>query len=319
MADIVANAGNVSRQTFPFMKLPPELRLVVYDFAMRSYLEDIERTKFLQCGPPKVGVSPETRNKWREAKMLEMAELRRRRKSKAAPYLGALALLHTNRIVYWESFDTMGDLVERCRKANFAFMWKAWKAVLGRNSQTADLLSYEHNKLMAVWSHMKMVSDSFSNAHTRKFSNDFYVNLHGALHGQAIQSAPSTTDSDRSTESAAEISRGATLVAAVKYFPGICASIQRRLENGDGVRTSFKAEVKLRADWEITNDEVAIMIKGVAALGASLKNIRGPDCDKRFRQFRVVKRKSRPKGYRSVTSCDPPRTWLSTDEMDTGP
>jgi len=69
------------------------------------------------------------------------------------------------------------------------------------------------------------------------------MNFHGALHGQAIQSAPSTTDSNISTESAAEISRGATLVAAVKYFPGICASIQRRLEGGDGVRTSFKAEI----------------------------------------------------------------------------
>jgi len=61
------------------------------------------------------------------------------------------------------------------------------------------------------------------------------------------------------------------------------------------------------------------MIKGVAALGASLETIRGPDCDNRFRQFRVVKRKSRPKRYRSATSCDMPRTWLSTDKMDTGP
>ena len=105
----------------------------------------------------------------------------------------------------------------------------------------------------------------------------------------------------------------------MKHFPKIYDGIQDRLEGGDGVRTAFKAQVKDRVKWEITNDEVAIMIKGVAALGASLKTIRGPDCDNRLRQFKVVKRKSRPKRYRSKTSCDLPMTWLSSDEMDTGP
>jgi hypothetical protein len=108
-------------------------------------------------------------------------------------------------------------------------------------------------------------------------------------------------------------------MAAVKYFPNIYASIQRRLEDGAGVRTSFKAQVRLLVGWEITNDEVAIMIKGVAALGASLKNIRESNCGNRLRDFRVVKRKSTSKRSRSNTSCDEPRTWLSTDEMDTGP
>lgn len=110
MADAVANLGNGQEPTSPFMKLPPELRLIVYEFAMRSYLQEIERTKFLQCGAPGIGVSLETENKRREAMTLEVAEIRRKRRTKAAPYLGALALLHTSRTVYWESYKTMLDL-----------------------------------------------------------------------------------------------------------------------------------------------------------------------------------------------------------------
>lgn len=258
-----------------------------------------------------------------EARALEVAEFEGKRTSQAAPYLGDLALLHTSKMVYWESYNAMRDLVSCHRAARFGIMAKAYvpmsKAIWGQDSQLARLLRYEHDETEAIWAYMTMISKSFSNTYPRHLSDYLAVTFHGNLHGRASKSAQSTTDADENTDSEAGIAWDATLTAAVKYFPNIYASIQRRLEGGDGVRTSFKAEVKLRADWEITNDEVAIMIKGVAALGASLKTIRGPDCDNRLRQFKVVKRKSRPKRYRSKTSCDLPMTWLSSDEMDTGP
>ena len=287
--------------------------MIVYEFAMRSYLQDIERTKFLQCGPPEIGVSLETENKRREAMTLEVAEIKRKRKMKAAPYLGALALLHTSRTVFWESYKTMLDL-ERChRSAQYENMQQAgrrWRL----SRQMGDLLDYETESMTAIWSFMLMVENSFGKTLDRRVSfNDIL------LREQALQSPPSTTTSDESARAAAEIRREATLMSAVKCFPQICDKIQCGLEGGAGVRTAFKAEVKSLIRWEITNNDVDIMIKGIAALGASLKTIRGSDCSNRLRNFRVVKRKSRPKRHRSKTSCDPPKTWLSSDEMDTGP
>ena len=69
MADTTTNLGNGQQQTLPFMKRPPELRLIMYDLAMRNCLEDIDRTKFLQCGPPETGVSLETENKPRKGRL----------------------------------------------------------------------------------------------------------------------------------------------------------------------------------------------------------------------------------------------------------
>ena len=122
MTDAVANLGNGLQQPFPFMKLPAELRLVVYELAMRSHLEDIDRTKFLHCGPPGIEVSLEAANKMRDARTLEVAEFERRTKSQAAPYLGALALLHTSNMVYWESYHAMQELVESHLSARFDIM-----------------------------------------------------------------------------------------------------------------------------------------------------------------------------------------------------
>lgn len=187
---------------------------------------------------------------------------------------------------------------------------KRW--ILARTTQTPDL-EYEHESMTAVWSFMLMVDKSFTETLDRR------VSLNDILHEQAIQSAPSTTKSDESAGAAAEISREATLMSAVKYFPEICAKIQRQLEGGAGVRTAFKTEVESHVRWKITNNDVDIMIKGIAALGASLKTIRGSDCSNRLQSFRVAKRKSRPKRRRCKTSCDPPKTWLSSNEMDTGP
>lgn len=247
---------------------------------------------------------------------LEVAEIKRKRTTKeAAPYLGVLALLHTSRTVFWESYKTMLDL-ERChRSAQYENMRQAMRRCrLSRIRQMDDLLVYEAESMTAIWSFMLMVENSFGNTLDRRVSfNDIL------LREQAIQSALSKTKPDESARAAAEIRREAMLMFAVKYFPQICDKIQCGLEGGAGVRTAFKAEVKSLVRWEITNNDVDIMIKGIAALGASLETIRGSDCSNRLRSFKVVKRKSRPKRRRSKTSCDPPKTWLSSDEMDTGP
>jgi hypothetical protein len=320
MANTTVSLGNGQRQTFPFMKLPPELRLIVYELAMRSYLEEIDRTKFLQCGPPELGVSAEAENKRQEAMTLEKAEIVRKRDSKAAPYLGVLALLHTSKMVCWESYDIMSDLAKCHYWARSESMKDARMHILSWDDmQSRNLLEYEYEVMTAIWSFMVMVSKSFRTAFSRYLKDYRSMLVHGHLHGQATQPAPSITNSVGSTRSAAEISREPTLLAAVKHFPKIYGKIQHRLESGDGVRTSFKAEIKDRVNWEITNDEVAIMIKGVAALGASLKTIRGSNCGEKFRGFRVAKCKSRSKQRRTKTSCDLPKTWLSSDEMDTGP
>jgi hypothetical protein len=149
--------------------------------------------------------------------------------------------------------------------------------------------------------------------------DNFSVVFNGNLYGRAKQSTLSPTNSDQLTRPVVETSRGATLVAAVEGFPKMCAMIQCRLEDGDGVRTSFKTGVQKSVGWKITDHDVHIMIRNIAALGASLKTIRGSNCSSGRRSFRVVKKKSRPKRYRSNTSRSLPRTWLSSDEMDTGP
>jgi len=323
MTDAVANLGNGLQQSFPFMKLPAELRLVVYELAMRSHLEDIDRTKFFQGGPPGIEVSLEAANKMREARKLEVAEFERRTESQAAPYLGALALLHTSKMVYWESYHAMRDLVEPHRSARWDISWEAFwrmlRASFGGNKHTADLLKYEHDEMSAIWSYLGMVNRSFSKTVDRWSSNYYSVCFHGNLYGGAKRPAKSTTKAGGSTRSAAVICRDGALADAVKYFPGICDKIQKRLEGGAGVRTAFKAEVQERVRWKITDEDVAIMIDGITALGHALETIRGPDPSNKLRSFRVIKHKSRPKRRLSRISCDSPKTWLSTDEMDTGP
>jgi hypothetical protein len=163
MADIMVNLGNGLQQAFPFMKLPPELRLVVYGLAILSHLEDIERTRFLQCRPPAIGVSLETKNKMRKARTLEAYKLQFRSSSKAAPYPGELALLHTSRLVYWESYNAMKDLIERHVSARRDAVGKARELVFRarRDGQTVDLLEYEADVMLIILSSTKMVDNSF--------------------------------------------------------------------------------------------------------------------------------------------------------------
>jgi hypothetical protein len=317
MADTGVNIGNGMQQIFPFMKLPPELRLVVYELAILSHLEDIEHTRFLQCRPPAIGASLETRNRIRKARILEENELRLKSRSKASPYFGALALLHTSIIVYWESYNAMNGIIKRHISARQDSVDKA-KMLMFRaqwGGQTADLQEYEADVMSTILSSTRMVHNSLSKTFRRWVEINFSVVSNGNLYGRARQLAQSPTNSDQLTRSVVETSRGATLVAAVKGFPEMCAIIQCRLEGGDGVRTSFTTGVQKSVGWKITEHDVDIMIKDIAALGATLRTIRGSNCSGGRRSFRVVKHKSRPKRHQSNTSRGLLRTWLSSDEM----
>ena len=319
MADTTANLGNGLQQTFPFMKLPPEIRVVVYELAIRDHCRQIDKTNPIRC-PRSVNELPlDAQLEILDSKKHEATNLMSKSESKAAPYLGALALLHISKLVYWESYNAMHDIVKKHISASNA----DWAEIFETLSKPfiLEILSARYFLYagIAEVSLEKMVEKSLSNTFPRYYKALKSTVTHGTLHGQAIQRARSITNSVGSTRSAAEISREAKLLAVVKHFPKIYDGIQDRLEGGDGVRTAFKAQVKDRVKWEITNDEVAIMIKGVAALGASLKIIWGSNRRNRLREFRVVKHKPRSKRHRSNTGCDLPRTWLSSDDMDTGP
>lgn len=72
-------------EPFPFMRLPPELRLIVYDFAVHAITDPI---MFSDSG--------------------EVQELQ--------PYRGALALLHTSKHIRQESCDDMWLHAFRCSR-----------------------------------------------------------------------------------------------------------------------------------------------------------------------------------------------------------
>jgi len=306
-----AQAANGLRQPFPFMKLPPELRLTVYEVAIRSHLEDIERTTILQC-------STMTEKDLGEARKLMVAEIMDSDMGKPAqptPYLGVLALLHTSKLVYRESCNIMHNLADRVHKARFG---DGLRNRLTQASRDRDAAISCHVFLTSE-ALMEKVQKSISNARSRSLHIWIPSSFHSKQNEQAAQSAPSTTNPDGSTDTATGTGEDATRMAALKYLPDICAGIQRRIEGGAGVRTSFKAEVRFLVGRDIIDHDVDIMIKGVAALGASLKVIRRKHCSKRLRGSRVAEHKSRAKRHRSSASCDSPRTWLSADEMDTGP
>lgn len=75
--------ASLDQEPFPFMRLPPELRLMVYQFALRNITDPI-------MFPP----SGEAQ--------------------KPQPYRGALALLHTNKFIRDESHSTMWYKTHRC-------------------------------------------------------------------------------------------------------------------------------------------------------------------------------------------------------------
>ena len=198
MADTGVNIGNGMQQIFPFMKLPPELRLVVYELAILSHLEDIERTRFLQCRPPGIGASLETRNRMRKARILEEHELRLKSRSKASPYLGVLALLHTSIIVYWESYNVMNGIIKRHISARQDAVDEA-KMLMFRaqwGGQTADLQEYEADVMSTILSSTRMVHNSLLKTFRRWVEINFSVVSNGNLYGRARQLAQSPTSSD---------------------------------------------------------------------------------------------------------------------------
>ena len=104
---------------------------MVYELGTRSFLEDTERTKSLQCGPPVIGMSLQSGNKMQETKALEVAELDRGKEFKA--------------------HYAMQDLIRSHCSARFDVMWEAGKRLLlDKRTQTADLLEHEHEEMTAI-------------------------------------------------------------------------------------------------------------------------------------------------------------------------
>ncbi|KAM0711923.1 hypothetical protein Q7P35_001293 [Cladosporium inversicolor] len=238
MTEAAANLGDGLEQTYPFVKLPPEIRLVVYELAIRDHFEDIENTDHLLCGKSIVGMSVDTVAEMLHARRLEATDLTRKSEGMAASYLGALALLHTSKLVYRESYNAMHGLVKRHISARNDVWAERFEWRLRPYIVKVQKLRYEFYEVIAWFSLRNMVDDSFQNTFSRYMEDCESMRAHGNLHGQAKRSAPIATNPRRSTDSATQISREATLMAAAKYFPNIYASIQRRLGGRDGVRTS---------------------------------------------------------------------------------
>jgi hypothetical protein len=76
--------GERLQRTFPFMQLPPELRVMVYKFALQDVVDPI-----LSSDPGDV--------------------------KRPEPFRGALALLHTSRLLRWESCRPMQRIVQAHR------------------------------------------------------------------------------------------------------------------------------------------------------------------------------------------------------------
>ncbi|GAB7330179.1 hypothetical protein MBLNU13_g01849t1 [Cladosporium sp. NU13] len=280
MTDAVANPGNGLQQPFPFMKLPAGLHLVVYEVAMRSHLEDID-LKFLQCGPPGIG-------EWKHNTGNQDSQsggARAQKESKAAPYLGALAILHA-KMVHWESYNAMDDVARRHWTARNDTLWKIWhymnQARRNGDRQREKLHHDEITEMHTALPFVAMVEESLDNTFPRYLKIFESILEHGNLHGKANRSALSIKQTSGFARSAAGICRDAALMDAVRYFPGICDQIQQRLESGAGERTSFISEVEDRVKWKITDEDVAITIDGIVALGHSLETIRGPDSSNRL-------------------------------------
>jgi len=81
-------------------------------------------------------------------------------------------------------------------------------------------------------------------------------------------------------------------MASLSHIPDIFAGIQRRLGDGVGVRASLKAEVRFAIGWDITNDDVDDMIKGIAKICAPLNTRRGLRSSDRPGSYRESKRAS---------------------------
>lgn len=69
----------------------------------------------------------------------------------------------------------------------------------------------------------------------------------------------------------------------------ICTGVQIKLEDGAGLRASFKAEVQSHVGAELTDAGVRVMIKGIASIFAPLRASRRPGRSRCIPRFGLVK------------------------------
>jgi len=109
MAAAMASFGHGLQQPPPFTRLPPEIRLMIYDFAINEHLEKIECSNYLTAFKG----SAMSLHDVREVRLSEMCELLCKHTMRPAQYLGVLALLHTSEKVYQEILHALEDAVRR--------------------------------------------------------------------------------------------------------------------------------------------------------------------------------------------------------------
>lgn len=292
MAFAITNSESKPQQAFPFMKLPPEIRLMIYEFAIRERIEAIERIEHVRT-PNVRGMSVTA---WLYAKLNLALKIEGECAKARAPYIGALALLQTSRLVFRESY------------------WALKKVV------------YCHLENMYLRS--KRLEGEIQSLNTNKFLADCKYSL--LLENQTCAHVIKTIASSghKSTTRLIKMDRGdrwARIVVNVEHnFTGICAGVQGRLQRGAGVRTSFRFAVKSHTGVRMTNIDVKKIIKHIASVFAPLKTPRGGKGGNRHNNGKVVKQvtdsKSESKEWKQVAIGKQPigTSWLG-EEMDTGP
>lgn len=286
----ISNVGSSLQASFPFMKLPPEIRLIVYEFAISDHLVDIECTRYLQTPRPQ-GTSREA---WLEARMNETARLSWKYTQKPAPYMGVLALLHTSKRVHWESYHAMNDFVRSYIRVRRLACERAAKRIAETEQPVLEewqhLEMYSLGNMRTCLTFMQMVETSLSNTSQRYSKNLTAMILQD--HSEREKETPAADAGLHVRPAAFEVGvdREAGLLADIENkFVGIYAGVQSRLESGAGVRTAFKAEVALHIGVELSDDGVKAMIRGIVQIGASLKSVRGSKHGRQLRSSREVR------------------------------
>lgn len=94
--------AKTSQPYFPIMKLPVELRLKIYDFALQDTVDSVVSPPFNTLKKAGRSLRPPLEDLYLGTRTLGYA--------KCPPIVGALALLHTNRAIRSETADTMNWL-----------------------------------------------------------------------------------------------------------------------------------------------------------------------------------------------------------------
>lgn len=95
------------QQTCPFLQLPVELRVMIYDMALQDVSDDIAEIVSNSKSP------------------------QQHQLAQSVPLLGALAILHTSRELRGEAFDALRSLAEVKRER----MFKAWTILLSKKEE----------------------------------------------------------------------------------------------------------------------------------------------------------------------------------------